>query len=94
LASAQLPRLAIGRPDRVIGKTTVQAMRSGIFWGYVGLVEGMIERIRGEFGEPLGVVATGGLAALFSECSAQIDHSDPDLTLKGLLTVYRRNQGR
>ncbi len=51
-ASAQLPRVAIGRPERVIGRNTVQAMRSGIFWGYIGMIEGMIVRIRQEYGAP------------------------------------------
>lgn len=90
-ASAQLPRVAIGRPDRVIGKNTVQAMRSGIFWGYVGMVEGLIERIHREYGSPMDVVATGGLAPLFAECTSVLKWSDPDLTLKGLLAVHRRN---
>lgn len=90
-ASAQLPRVAIGRPDRVIGKNTVQAMRSGVYWGYIGMIEGMIARIRGELGEPVGVVATGGLAPLFTECTDVLGHADPDLTLKGLYAVYRRN---
>lgn len=93
-AAAQLPRVAIGRPDRVIGKNTVQAMRSGIFWGYVGLIEGVIARIRQEFGKPIGVVATGGLAPLFGECTSVLEHADPHLTLKGLLAVYRRNIAR
>lgn len=93
-ASAQLPRVAIGRPERVIGRTTVQAMRSGIFWGYVGLSEGMVRRIEDEYGAPMKVVTTGGLATLFSECSPLLEVSDPALTLKGLLMVYRRNAGR
>lgn len=90
-ASAQLPRVAIGRPERVIGKGTVQAMRSGIFWGHVSLVEGMVARIREEFGANLGVIATGGLAPLFAECTPVLERADPDLTLKGLLAVHRRN---
>jgi type III pantothenate kinase len=93
-ASAQLPRVAIGRPDRVIGKNTVQAMRSGIFWGYVGMIEGTIARIRGELGVPVEVIATGGLAPLFSECTQALSRADADLTLKGLFAVYRRNAGR
>ena len=92
--AAQLPRVAIGRPDRAIGKTTAQAMRSGIFWGYVGLVEGIIERIRREMGQPMGVIATGGLSPLFTECSAVLERADPQLTLKGLWAVHRRNRGR
>lgn len=93
-AAAQLPRVAIGRPDRVIGKTTVQAMRSGIFWGYLGMIETLIERIRGELAAEVPVVATGGLAPLFGECSATLSRNDPDLTLKGLYAVYRRNVPR
>jgi len=93
-AAAQLPRVAIGRPERAIGRNTVQAMRSGIFWGYVGLIDGMIARLREELGKPVGVIATGGLAPLFTECSASLQHADPQLTLKGLYTVWRRNTAR
>ena len=75
----------------MVGKTTVQAMRSGIFWGYIGMIEGMIARIRLEYGEPIGVVATGGLAPLFTECTDVLERADPQLTLKGLYGVYRRN---
>ncbi|MBK8175806.1 MAG: type III pantothenate kinase [Rhodospirillales bacterium] len=91
MASAQLPRVAIGRPDRAIGKSTVQAMRSGVFWGYIGMIEGMIARIRAELGVPVGVIATGGLATLFTECSSALERSDPQLTLKGLYAIYLRN---
>lgn len=94
MAAAQLPRVAIGRPDRVVGKNTVQAMRSGIFWGYVGLVEGMVQRITAEVGVPMDAIATGGLAALFTECTAILKHADKDLTLKGLLVLHRRNAAK
>lgn len=90
-ASAQLPRVAIGRPERVIGRNTVQAMRSGIFWGYIGMIEGMITRISHEYGAPLDVLATGGLAPLFTGCTAAIPRFDQDLTLKGLFAVHRLN---
>jgi type III pantothenate kinase len=93
-ASAQLPRVAIGRPERVIGKNTVQAMRAGIFWGYVGLVEGTVARIRAELECPAGVIATGGLAPLFTECCPALGRADPELTLKGLYAVYQRNARR
>ncbi len=83
-AAARLPRIGIGRPQAVVGRSTVPAMQSGVFWGYVGLVEGLVNRIRGEYGKPLKVVATGGLAALFSEGTITIDHVDPDITLEGL----------
>ncbi len=90
-AAAQLPRVAIGRPERVIGKNTVQAMRSGIFWGYVGLIEGTVARIRGELGTPAGVIATGGLATLFADCCPVLGRVVSDLTLQGLYLIHRRN---
>jgi type III pantothenate kinase len=91
-ATAMLPRIAVERPKRVIGKSTTEAMQSGIFWGYVGLVEGMVERIKQEFGEELAVIATGGLAPLFVGASPLLDHLDPDITMRGLVEIYRRNQ--
>lgn len=91
-AAAKLPRVAIGRPRMVIGKATVPAMRSGIYWGYVGLIEGLVSRIVKEFGQPMTVVATGGLAPLFAEATPVIDHLQGDLTLRGLLEIHRRNQ--
>jgi len=91
MAAAKLPRVAIGRPRNVICKATVPAMQSGIFWGYVGLIEGLVHRIQEEFGEEMLVVATGGLAPLFSECTSVIHKLDPDLTLRGLLEIHRRN---
>lgn len=91
MAAAKLPRVAIGRPRQVIGKATVPAMQSGIFWGYVGLIEGLVKRIREEFGGEMLVVATGGLAPLFAEATPVIDRLDQDLTLRGLLEIQRRN---
>ena len=91
MAAAKLPRVAIGRPKEVIGKSTVSAMRSGIFWGYVGLIEGLVRRTKEEFGGDMTVVATGGLAPLFREATDIINHLDPDLTLRGLLEIHRRN---
>lgn len=90
-AAAKLPRIAIERPRAVIGKDTVGAMQSGVFWGYVGLIESMIERIKAEYGEPMTVVATGGVASLFEGATDRIDHFDPDLTIRGLLEIWRRN---
>ncbi len=92
MAAAKLPRVAIGRPREVIGKSTVPAMKSGIYWGYLGLIEGMVQRIEQEFGQEMTVVATGGLAPLFMDATSAIDHLDPDLTLRGLLEIHRRNQ--
>lgn len=91
MAAAQLPRVAVGRPAQVIGKATVPAMKAGIYWGYVGLIEGLVQRISDEFGQPMTVVATGGLAPLFVEATSVIKHLDQDLTLRGLLEIYRRN---
>ena len=91
MAAAQLPRVGIQRTSTVTGKGTVEAMQSGIYWGYVGLIEGLVKRLRDEHGNDLTVVATGGLAGLFTEATECIDHSDPDLTLRGLLAVYRGN---
>ncbi len=92
MAAAKLPRVAVGRPRTVIGKATVPAMRSGVFWGYVGLIEGLVTRIQEEFGAPMTVVATGGLAPLFIEATTSIHHLDRDLTLRGLLEIHRLNE--
>jgi type III pantothenate kinase len=91
MAAAKLPHIAIRRPERVIGKSTVPAMQSGLFWGYVGLIEGLVARIRAEFGEPMRVVATGGLSPLFAGATDVIEAIDPDLTLWGLRLIYKRN---
>jgi type III pantothenate kinase len=90
-AAARLPRIGIGRPQAVIGRSTVPAMQSGVYWGYVGLVEGLVTRIKAEYGAPLKVVATGGLAPLFAEGTAMIEQIDPDLTLDGLRLLAARN---
>jgi type III pantothenate kinase len=90
-AAARLPRIAIRRPDHVIGKDTVAAMQSGVFWGYVSLIEGLIARFREEYPQPLTVIATGGVASLFEGSGLAIDHFDHDLTLRGLLEIRRRN---
>lgn len=91
MAAAKLPRVAIGRPRTVIGKATVPAMQSGIFWGYVGLIEGLVRRMEEEFGDKMLVLATGGLAPLFAEATPIINRLDADLTLRGLLEINRRN---
>lgn len=90
-AAARLPRIGMGRPQAVIGRATVPAMQSGVYWGYVGLVEGLITRIKTEFGGPMQVVATGGLAPLFAEGTVMIEHIEPDLTLDGLRLLAARN---
>jgi type III pantothenate kinase len=92
MAAAKLPSVRLRRIDRVIGKDTVACMQSGVFWGYVGLVEGLVARIKKEFGSPMGVVATGGLAPLFDGAIPAIDSVDANLTLWGLRLVYERNR--
>lgn len=90
-AAAKLPRVAIQKPQRVVGTDTVGAMQSGVFWGYVALIEGLIARIKAERGTPMTVIATGGVASLFHGATTAIDHFDPDLTIRGLLEIHRRN---
>jgi len=94
MAAAQLPHVAMVRPPTVVGRATVPAMQSGVFWGYVGLLEGIVRRIREERREKMGVVATGGLAPLFAASTDVIEKVDPDLTLWGLRLIYRHNTNR
>jgi type III pantothenate kinase len=90
-AAALLPRVAIHRAQTVIGRDTAPAMQSGVYWGYVGLIEGLIARIKCEYGRPMTVVATGGLAHLFQPDIPAIEHVDPDLTIRGLMLIHARN---
>ncbi|HRO32343.1 MAG TPA: type III pantothenate kinase [Brevundimonas sp.] len=90
-AAAMLPRIAIQKPARVIGKDTVSNMQSGVFWGYIALIEGLVARIKAEWGKPMTVIGTGGVVSLFEGATDSIDHFDPDLTLRGLLEIHRRN---
>jgi type III pantothenate kinase len=92
-AAALLPKIAIRRPERVIGKSTIPCMQSGVFWGYVGLIEGLVARIKAEYGRPMTVISTGGLAPLFDGATDVIARVDPDLTLRGLQHIYRINRG-
>ena len=90
-AAAKLPRIAIQKPAHAIGKDTVEAMQSGVFWGYIALIEGLVARIKQEWGKPLTVIGTGGVASLFEHATTAIDHFDHDLTIRGLLEIHRRN---
>ena len=90
-AAAMLPRIAIQRPATVIGKDTVSNMQSGVFWGYIALIEGLVARIKAEWGKPMTVIGTGGVASLFEGATNSIDRFDPDLTIRGLLEIWRRN---
>jgi type III pantothenate kinase len=90
-AAAMLPRIAIEPPpnDSVIGTTTVGQMQIGIYWGYVAMIEGILARMKAEIGEPVSVIATGGLAILFQQHGQLFDRVEPDLTLRGLALLYR-----
>ena len=91
--AAQLPRLALrefGADLPILGKNTVSAMESGIFWGYVSMIEGLLARLRADYGD-VSMIATGGLAGLFSAHLPGINAVDPDLTVKGLFEIYARN---
>jgi len=90
-AAAKLPAVQIGRVEKVIGTNTVACMQSGIFWGYVGLIEGLVTRIKDEFGAPMRVIATGGHAPLFEHATPLIETIDATLTLWGLRLAYARS---
>jgi len=90
--AARLPRVDIKRPPSVIGTNTVVNMQSGLFFGYLGLVDGILARIKREVPGLKTIVATGGIAALLAGDSEHIEHVDDDLTLKGLKIIYERNR--
>jgi len=88
--AARLPRIEVRKPKRVIGTNTVASMQSGLFWGYVDMVEGLVRRMTAELGGAAVVIATGGLASVVAPESALIEHVDPELTLRGLRLVWER----
>jgi type III pantothenate kinase len=89
-AAAKLTGIAIAHPAKVIGTNTISAMQSGIFYGYAGLIEGIVNGISNERGETMKVIATGGLAPLYADATPLIHHVDADLTIRGLRLVYER----
>lgn len=91
-AAAALPHVDITKPQAVIGTNTVACMQSGVFWGYIGLINGLCERIKGEYDRPMKVVGTGGLAPLFSSGYALFDTIEDDLTMHGLTVIHRFNK--
>jgi type III pantothenate kinase len=93
MASAKLPRIAVEPPPsgRAIGQSTIEAMQIGIFYGYIGLIEGLTKRIIAETGRPMKVLATGGLGVLFERHTDIIEIVDVDLTVKGLALIHARN---
>ncbi len=92
--AARLPRIEVRRPPDIIGRTTIASMQAGLFFGYVGLVEGIVQRMRRALGEGAACVATGGLAEIIAPETQAIDAVEPDLTLLGLRLVWERNQWR
>jgi type III pantothenate kinase len=93
-AAAKLPRIAISAPEStsVVGRNTVDQMHIGIYWGYVAMIEGLVERLKAEVGRPLKVIATGGLAVLFEKHTSVFDAIEPDLTIQGLAMLWQRSQ--
>jgi len=90
--TAKLPRVALEPPPSPIGTNTIHAMQSGIIWGYVGLIEGLVGRFRHELGAEMKVIATGGLANTMARLTDIIEHVDPWLTLEGIRIIYERNR--
>ncbi len=90
--AAKLPRIDLQRPPSVIGRNTVHAMQSGLLFGYVSMVEGMVERFRAELGPPMKVIATGGLAEIVAKETQVIQHIAPWLTLDGLRIIWELNR--
>lgn len=92
--TAKLPRFELTRPETVIGRTTLTNLQSGMYYGYVGMLEHIVGRMQQELGKKATVVATGGMAQLLAQESKVIDHVDGQLTLKGLHLIYQRNKAQ
>ncbi|GGE21696.1 type III pantothenate kinase [Marinithermofilum abyssi] len=90
--AAQLTRVEIVKPESVVGRNTVKAVQAGVFYGYVGVVDEIVSRMKDQLSQPPAVVATGGLAELICKETKTIDKVDPLLTLKGLKLIYERNR--
>ena len=90
--AAALPHVDVTRPERVIGTNTVACIQSGVYWGYIGLVQGILARIGGEYGRAMKIVGTGGLAPLFAQGEALFDTVEDDLTMYGLTVIHAFNR--
>ena len=91
-AAAALPLVDVTMPNQVIGRNTVDCMQSGIFWGYVGLIDGLVARIKSERGRAMKVIGTGGLAPLFQQGDTLFDVFEDNLTMHGLTVIHRYNK--
>lgn len=91
-AAAALPHVDVTKPQAVIGTNTVACMQSGVFWGYVGLVRGLCDRIKAEYDKPMKIIGTGGLAPLFSQGDVLFDFIEDDLTMHGLTIIHAFNK--
>ena len=92
--AAQLPEIAIKKPDTILAKNTIQSMQAGVVYGYIGLTEYIIRQMKKEIGVPMHVIATGGLGRLISKETEEIEVYDADLTFKGLKLIYQRQLNR
>jgi len=92
MGAAALPHVDISQPEKVIGTNTVECIQSGVFWGYTGLIEGITRRIKAEYGKPMKVIGTGGLAPLFQQGEELFDLVEDDLTMHGLTVIHAFNK--
>ncbi len=91
-AAAALPHIDVSRPEKVVGTNTLECMQSGIYWGYIGLIEGLCTRIAAERGKEMQIVGTGGLSPLFAQGTEIMKYIDTDLTIHGLVLIAERNR--
>ncbi len=92
MSAAALPHVDVTKPQKVIGTNTVDCMQAGVYWGYVGLVGEICDRIRGEAGRPMKIIGTGGLAPLFAQGEKLFDAIEEDLTMHGLTVIHTFNK--
>ncbi|MEI6097667.1 MAG: type III pantothenate kinase, partial [Alphaproteobacteria bacterium] len=92
MAAAALPHVDISKPAHAIGTNTVACMQSGVYWGYIGLIEGIVRAVRRERNQPMKVIATGGLASLFAQDTELFQSVEDDLTMHGLVLINKYNK--
>lgn len=90
--AALLPKIRISKPEKIIGHNTIEAMQTGLYWGYVSMIEGLARRVTEELGEKPTFIATGGLSNLFHDAMDVIEYAEPDLTLEGLRLIHARHR--